>query len=183
MEIWKPIKNFEKYEVSNYGNVRSKVIKRSKDQNKMPEITYKILKPHFQRGYYTVQISNDYFILRKLVHRLVAEAFLPNPNNYPVINHKDEDGLNNHVDNLEWCTNEYNANYGTRNLRIQNFHKMNDTNKKKVNQYDLNGTLIKTWSCLGDIERELGFSKANISGCCNHRYGCKTFKGFKWEFA
>lgn len=184
MEIWKPIKNFERYEVSNYGNVRSRVIKkRSRDRNKMPEITYRILKPHFQRGYYTVCISNDFFVLKKLVHRLVAEAFIPNPNNYPVINHKDENGLNNHVDNLEWCDDAYNANYGTRNLRIQNFHKMNDMNKKKVNQFDLNGNLIKTWDCLGDIERELGFTKGNISGCCNHRYGKKTSNGFKWEFA
>lgn len=180
MEIWKSIENFDKYEISNYGNVRSKVIHRSKNENVPPRISYRYLKPSIKRGYATVQISNNYYILTRLIHRLVAKAFIPNPNNLPQVNHKDEDTLNNCVDNLEWCTNEYNSNYGTRNERIGKTAKRNMKLAKPVLQYDLNGNLIKEWFSLEQITRETEFRKPNISKCCHEK--SNTAYGFKWKF-
>lgn len=113
MEKYKEIKGFEGlYEVSNYGNIRS--LKRNK-----------ILRPRITRGYYHVTLCKNGILYYKLNHRLVAEAFIPNPDNLPCVNHKDENKLNNFVwvnedgsvdlekSNLEWCTYKYNSNYGT----------------------------------------------------------------------
>lgn len=89
------------YQISNTGKVKG--LKRNK-----------ILKPILQRsGYYYVDLQGK----RRLVHRLVAEAFIDNPDDLPEVNHKDEDKVNNSVENLEWCDSKYNANYGTRNKR------------------------------------------------------------------
>lgn len=98
MEEWKDIIGFEGfYQVSNFGKVRNCV-------------TGKILKPGLQgKGYYSVTLKRKGY----KVHRLVAIAFIPNPNNLPIVNHKDENKLNNNADNLEWCDNRYNCNYGT----------------------------------------------------------------------
>ena len=81
----------------------------------------KLIKPYKDStGYLVVSLrDNKGNTYRKKIHRLVAQAFLPNPDNLNVVNHKDENKLNNVVENLEWCTTSYNANYGTRNVRIQ----------------------------------------------------------------
>lgn len=107
MEIWKDIKDFDRYQVSNYGNVKS--FKHKKDG--------KLLKLIKQKNYLYVALSKNCKESRRLVHRLVAEAFIPNPDNLSEVNHKDENPMNNCVENLEWCTSKYNANYGTRNKR------------------------------------------------------------------
>ena len=120
-EIWKDIAGFENsYMVSNLGNIKSK--ERSVIVNDNPvyerHLKEKILKPELTRGYYTVGLHKDGKLIKlAYVHRLVAEAFLPNPNNLPQINHKDENPKNNCVDNLEWCTCNYNNNYGTKLIR------------------------------------------------------------------
>ena len=117
MEEWKSIPGYEGlYEVSSYGRVKS--LERYKSNNGgIQLIKEKILKPHnTKKGYLTVQFSNKIF----KVHRLVAEAFIPNPDNLPMVNHKDEDKTNNNVDNLEWCTAKYNSNYGTAIERMIN---------------------------------------------------------------
>ena len=102
-EVWKDIPMYaDIYEVSNFGRVRSKV-------------TGHIIKCYpNHKGYLRVVIHLNGRIKKEMVHRLVALTFIPNPNNYPQINHKDECKTNNMVDNLEWCTCEYNTNYGTR---------------------------------------------------------------------
>lgn len=104
-EIWKQID--DRYSVSNFGRIKSNYANKEK-----------ILKPYKNhRGYLMVDLRHPNTRKTMQVHRLVAIAFIPNPNNLPEVNHKDEDKTNNHVDNLEWCTTEYNCNYGTRNVR------------------------------------------------------------------
>ena len=112
-EIWKPIKGYESYyEVSSFGRVRSicRVV-----SNKWGSSTLRksaILRPYCKK-YPMVVLARDGKTKNCLIHRLVAEAFIPNPNHYPVVNHIDENKANNHVGNLEWCTQKYNINYGT----------------------------------------------------------------------
>ena len=97
-EIWKDIKGYEnKYQISNLGNVKSLVG------------NHKMLKPKIDRGYKRVGLSMDNKSKLFRVHRLVAEAFIPNPNNYPMVNHIDRDKINNVDSNLEWCTALYNV--------------------------------------------------------------------------
>lgn len=107
MEIWKKIDGYENYSVSTKGRVRN-------DKNGS------MLKGQVRKGYSHVMLYPDRKWYR--VHRLVAEAFIPNPNNYPVINHKNEVKNDNRVSNLEWCTHEYNCNYGTRIEKIRKTH-------------------------------------------------------------
>ena len=109
MEEWRDIEGYEGlYQVSNKGRVRN--------INKNP---YRMMKPHHnQRGYCQVALSSGGTYILVAVHRLVAQAFIPNPNCLPQVNHKDEVKDNNSVDNLEWCNNKYNCGYGTRGKRI-----------------------------------------------------------------
>lgn len=100
MEIFKKIVGHEKYSVSTYGRVRN-------------DETGQIIQPYDVRGYKVVSLYGVAGCKKVGVHRLVAEAFVPNPNSLPIINHKDEQPSNNHVNNLEWCTYSYNVNYGT----------------------------------------------------------------------
>lgn len=122
-EIWKDIPNYEGlYQVSNLGRV--KVLDRYvnsgiKDNNKVKR-KEQILKQYMKRGYFQVTLIHNNQRHYFNVHRLVAIAFIPNPNKYPQVNHKDENKLNNFVDNLEWCDAKYNCNYGTRNSKIYN---------------------------------------------------------------
>ena len=110
-EIWKDVAGYEGlYKVSNKGNVRS-VARKDSIGRKCGGRTRK----HFCRegGYPEISLYKDGLRKQKLIHRLVAEAFISNPNDFPEVNHKDENKKNNCVENLEWCTSEYNTNYGT----------------------------------------------------------------------
>ena len=117
-EVWKSVVGFEdSYEVSNYGRVRSLPRGRTKGQ---------ILKPYLNRyGYHVISIRKESggktYCLK--VHRIVASAFIENPDNLPYINHKDENKINNAVDNLEWCTPYYNTHYGSCIEKIRKSHK------------------------------------------------------------
>ena len=117
-EVWRDIKDYEGiYEVSNFGRVRQKLdlFKNNKKGKKAKEM--KIIKPdinYIQRsGYLRVGLSKCGESKHHFVHRLVAEAFMPNPYSLPYVNHKDENRGNSRLDNLEWCTQKYNSNYGT----------------------------------------------------------------------
>ena len=117
-EIWKPASRYEGfYEVSTFGRVRS-VAKDVWCGKGYRHRKGKILKPYITYGYPRVHLSKDGIKHNVMVHRLVAETFIPNPLNHPCINHKDENPMNPHVDNLEWCTYEYNSNYGTHRERM-----------------------------------------------------------------
>ena len=160
-EIWKDVVGYEGlYEVSNLGRIRR---------------NGKILKPQKTRdGYLRVHLSKNGIAKHGKVHRLVALAFLPNPQNLPQINHKDEDKTNNAVNNLEWCSEEYNANYGTRNERVA------EKNSKPVLQFDLQGNFIREWSNARKIEEELGIHYSSISVCCSGIQN--TAGGYVWRF-
>lgn len=124
-EIWKDIKNYEGYyQVSNLGRIRSidRYIKQYNGYNYSTRIYKgKILKKEIgTRGYYKVVLQKRRKAKTYNVHRLVAETFIPNPKNLPQVNHKDENKLNNIVDNLEWCTSKYNINFGERNAKVAN---------------------------------------------------------------
>ena len=113
-EIWKDVKNYEGlYQISNLGRVKS--------MSKFAGFSYRkerILKTSLDKdGYVKVTLCKNNRTRFLSIHRLLAECFIPNSNNYPQINHKDENKQNNDLSNLEWCTCKYNINYGTRTKR------------------------------------------------------------------
>ena len=164
-EIWKDIDEFEGlYQVSNLGNVKSLNYRHTGKE--------RILKPLTDKyGYLFVTIYKNGKLKNYKIHRLVAKAFIPNPDGKPEVNHKDENKINNCVDNLEWMTSKENINYGTRNERIS----------KLVLQFTKNGEFVKEWLSMHQIERELGFANSSISECCNEKR--KTAYGYIWKFA
>lgn len=167
IEIYKPIQGFPNYQVSNLGNIKSINYRHTNKE--------KVLNPSLRNSYYSVQLYNENGLKRCNIHRLVAEAFIPNPNNLLQVNHKDENKLNNCVGNLEWCSSKYNCNYGERNEKIGN------RVKKKITQYSKKGEIMKEWSSLTDASKTLNISKSDISLCCRGKL--KSAGGYKWEYA
>lgn len=166
--VWKDIKGYEGlYKINNLGQVRSFHNYRIGKIN--------ILKPRLKRGYYTVGLRKNGKRKWIGIHRLVAQAFIPNPNNYPCVNHKDENKINNIVENLEWCTIKYNNCYGTR------IEKIRRKTGKIVLQYDLEGNFIKEYSNMGEACKENNIkSRSNIHECCYGKY--KQAGGYIWRF-
>lgn len=164
---WKPIPKFEGwYEVSNFGEVRS--VDR--------EVNYKtsgksfrkgvILKPKISKhGYKEVILvmNGKRFCYR--VHKLVALTFIPNPFNFPCINHINENKLDNRVENLEWCSVQYNTLYSMPTIII--------------GQYDLSGNLIATFNHYTEAGNNVGGNKHGVFKCCNNKL--KTYKGYVWK--
>ena len=171
-EEWKDIKNLEGlYQVSNLGRILS--------LNYLHTGKSKLLKPvKTKKGYLTVQLYKNGKRKMCSVHRLVAETFLPNPDNLPQVNHKDEDKTNNRVDNLEWCDNKYNINYGTHNERISKTM-TNGKSSKPVLQFSLTGDFIREWESTQECGRN-GFNQGNVWSCCQGKL--KQYKGFKWRY-
>lgn len=132
-------------------------------------------------GYLQVQLWKDKKDKWSTIHRLVAQAFIPNddPEHKTQVNHKDEDKTNNFVDNLEWCTKGYNTNYGTRNDRVSKALR-NGKTSKQIAQYK-DDKLVRIWPSSAEVKRQLGYSSGNIRNCC--RGERKTAYGFKWEYA
>lgn len=171
MEKWKDIVGYEDlYQVSDEGRVKS-----LKYRGSNRECILKNRKA--TKGYLQVALWKNRKCKENQVHRLVAEAFISNPDNLPQVNHKDEDKTNNKVENLEWCTNEYNHNYGTRNLRAGGG--LNGIGSKQVYQITIGGKLVNIWPSAMECGRN-GFSQSGISACCNGKL--KTYKGYKWYY-
>lgn len=183
-EQWRTIGGFPEYEVSSYGNVRSKdrIVTRNGRPSRIKGVK---LKQFYSRGYMRVALYNGNRSSRKqfLVHRLVAGAFIPNPLNKEYINHKDENKLNNMVDNLEWCTAKYNSNYGTsirRRVMHQDWQSIADKQSKTVYQYDKDMHIIRVWKSTVECERS-GYNSSSVSRCCNGYL--KTYKGYIWRYS
>lgn len=172
-EIWKPVVGYEGvYEVSNLGRVKS--LPRWHENGRCGYMTKgKILKQRLNKGYLCVTLIQNNKRKHCDVHRLVAKAFIPNPNNYPCVNHKDENPNNPRWDNLEWCTVAYNNSYGTK------LERQSKATSKKVYQYSLDGELIKIWNSVKECT-ENGFQGTHVSGCCLGKG--KTHKNFIWSY-
>jgi hypothetical protein len=182
-EVWKDVPNFEGlYQVSNFGQVKSLArvltLRDGRPQTK-PE---RILKQATSRkGYKTVKLCNIGEEHTFQVHRLVAEAFIPNPDNLPQVNHKDEIKYHNFSSNLEWCTNDYNINYGTGLLRgIQK--RINGKLSKAVLQFNLLGKQLAEFPSVNEAARRLGNinRQCNIVACCNGSR--ETAYGYVWKY-
>lgn len=160
-EIWKKICDSNGYEISNKGRLRNK--------NNL------IIKPTIcKNGYLEYALWKNGKRKVILAHRLVAKYFIDNPNDYPEVNHKDENIQNNNVNNLEWCTSEQNANYGTRNERCRNANKYKFI---KIQQYDLYENLLNTFECIEDAARYVNGDSSHISRSARNN---RIAYGYKW---
>lgn len=188
MELWKDIQGFEGlYQVSNMGNVRSCSWKNMGFPKNL------FLKKH-NKGYRHVELVNKGTKKAFLVHRLVAEAFIPNPNGYPFINHIDEDKTNNRVENLEWCTQRQNMRAyfnnhpeftwenggGVYGRHRHKKSKYGDTNRN-VRQLNMDGSFVKLWESAAEIAYENKWKQSSIAECCRGKR--QKAYGYKWEYA
>jgi hypothetical protein len=171
-EVWKEIKNFEGYyEISNLGNIRS--LTRINTNGRC--LKGRLRKPYKGwDGHLRIRLSKGNKLTDCLVHRLVALAFIPNPNNLPQINHKDENPQNNCVDNLEWCTLLYNLKYGTREKRSA------ESRCIPIIQYTKGGEFIERFSSIQLAEQKTGINHTHISDCAKHKR--KTCGGYVWQY-
>lgn len=162
------IEGYENYEVTCSGEV-------------INTKTGRVLKPYKDRkGYLNVVLSKNNRPKYFKIHRLVAEAFIPNPENLPCVNHKDENQSNNLVENLEWCTHEYNINYGARNERVSKTL-TNGKTSKTVLQLRKDGSLVRIWPSASEVERQIHYNQSNINQCCLGKR--HSANGYKWCYA
>lgn len=163
---------WENYQVSNFGRILS--------LNYRNTGRAELMTPRKRKnGYFQVNLRKNGEYKTCSLHRLVAQTFIPNPNNLPQVNHIDQDKTNNRVENLEWKSPKDNCNHGTRNERIA---KANTNGKlsKKVLQFTLNGKLIREWPSIMECERN-GFDSGNVCKCCNGKK--PQYKGFRFMYA
>lgn len=161
-EIYKDIKGYEGiYQVSNMGNIKSLNYRKTGKES--------ILKLKKTKKDYNFIYLNKYYS----IHRLVAESFIPNPDNKPQVNHINGIKTDNRVKNLEWVTQSENIK-----------HSYNELNRnkryRKVNQYSVEGEFIKTWDSMVNIEKDLNILYQNIYQCCKGK--SKTAGGYKWKY-
>lgn len=178
-EIWKDISGYEEmYQVSNLGNVKS-LTREITNRNAKQQIKERLLKQNDKGGYLFVVLSKGGKIKSFAVHRLVAEAFIPNPENKLQVSHLDENPLNNNALNLAWATAKENCNYGKRNERV---FKAGVVRPSKVSMYSKDGVFIKKFNSLCEAGLYIGKGKNHsaISACARGKR--KTAYGFIWKY-
>lgn len=180
-EVWKAVCGYEGiYEVSSFGRVKTCKTGMIRKQNAV-------------KGYYLVGLSKNGVKKRISVHRLVATAFIANPEGKREVNHLDEIKTNNHISNLSWATPKENSNWGTRNERISEYVTANPVKWKNANgknkavyQIDIDtGEIVGRYDSVGKALEAMGSSpkSGSLSGCLTGSGGRKTYKGFKWKYA
>lgn len=178
-EIWKDIDGYEGlYQISNYGQVKS-----LKDNHGNPrEKILKGVKNH--KGYLRLTLYKNKKMINYSVHRLVAQAFIDNPNNFETVNHINEDKTDNRACNLEWMSVADNNRYGTGYER-RSIKQINDPKKsKKIYQYTLDGTLVTIWKSMQECKRN-GYNRKYIAECCKNCYmkdGNNVYKNYIWSY-
>ena len=171
-EIWKDIDGYEGlYEVSNLGRIKS-----LRDKNGNREKILKTIKD--KDGYLKINLWKEDKMKTFRVHRLVATAFISNPNNLPTVNHIDENKENNVADNLEWMNLSQQQRHGTcQQRRVEKL--TNGVLSKQVYQYTKDEKLVAIWKSVNECKRN-GFCKSHISACCNGKL--KSHKGYIWSY-
>lgn len=183
MEQWKWIvyKQHDftnKYMVSDQGRIKSvdRYTEKQHQFYKGQVIKQKEIKRKGNTSYMSVILWDNGKPFTVEVHRLVANAFLSNPNNLPCVNHIDGNGTNNSMDNLEWCTYSHNVRHSIDDLG----NHPKKWKAKPVEQMTLEGKPIETWESAWEIQRKLGYCQVAISKCCTGKM--KTAYGYKWRF-
>jgi hypothetical protein len=187
-EQWKMIEGFDLYEVSNTGKIRTKdrVV-----NNGVGTFVRKgkALKPADNgKGYLKLVLKQDGRSKKAYVHRLVADAFIPNPENKPCVNHIDNDPSNNHVENLEWCTHQENMDWMKTQGRdkrtsewLDNLRKAQEKTYKAVVGENIQTGEKIYFSKLNDVKKA-GFQPSCVCHCCNGNRGVKQHKGYRWSY-
>lgn len=181
-EVWIPIKESKKYKISNLGEIKNLNYKNSGKE--------KILKQTISpKGYKTINLREKGKKYSQMVHKLMAEAFIPNPDNLPQVNHKDGNKERNIIDienlygdttNLEWVNNSGNQKHAYKlGLRTAKRGKQNILSKK-IEQYDLKGNFIKLWDSISEANKELKIPNGSISAVCKGKM--KQTGGYKWKY-
>lgn len=190
-EIWKEIEGFDNYQISSLGRVKNIKFDR-------------YVKPLLDnKGYLTVNLYKDGKMKHLTLHRLIAIAFIPNPENKPCIDHINTDRSDNRIENLRWCTQKENhnnplsiVNHGNASSGrvVSEEQKKNQSEKmkgrfkgvrkssKKIIQLTLDGIFVREWDAIKDAAESLGVSSPAIWNCLNGKCQVKSIKGFKWEY-
>ena len=182
-EIWKDVAEYEGfYKVSNKGKVHSVARKDSIGR----KCGGRMLTPRYDKdGYLRVTLHKNGKHKTRFIHRLVAGAFVPNPNGYSEINHRDENKVNNYANNLEWCTREYNNNHGTRSERS------GQARSKKVKAINIETNEVITFNSTVEVGRK-GYDQGGVAKACRGAYkgragklvggDGRTYKGYRWSY-
>lgn len=182
-EIWKDIKGYEgRYQISNLGNVKSLSRKTEFSDGKPPRYEKeKLLTPaKHHKGYVKAQLRKNNNTKAFFIHRLVAQAFIPNPEGKATVNHKDGNKVNNTVVNLEWLSNQENMKHAYA-TGIRDNSKVNEMRKRPVAQYSKDGQLVRTYESVKEaVELNPTFRQGGISSCALGNY--KTSHGFVWKY-
>ena len=178
MELWRPVKGYEGfYEVSNLGRVRSvdRFVRNSHNGDYTVFKKSIIKKPTLDDGgYETITLNKEGRWETRLVHRLVAIAFLGDPEEGQEVNHKDENKRNNQVSNLEWCSKAYNVRYGTRARRAA------AKRSRPVLQCTLDGEIIQEYQSLSSVKED-GFNPSNVKAVCDGKFSQMNGYGWRWS--